>query len=306
MFLNICEESNILSVILYLKYLINILQFIIPIALIIMCAIDLGKVMLNPEDKKQPKILKRMIAAVLIFFIPTILNIVLDAAGQQSYTATDCWTNANTTTIAVLRANEEKEKEEARKARQKENAEAKKLLEETQKAREEASKENASSTTLLKENGTDGKVDVIDGVFYKPSSRTSGSAGTKGSGPYGYNIYFYNRLQALIDDAAKLGYTVKYSTSVDGAWRSYERQDYFYQCYINQNCNNGNLAAKPGNSNHGWGIASDLSFGSTNAMYWAHDHAAEYGLRFSECKNVRDRNNCVENWHIQALDIRKK
>ena len=128
MFLNICEQSNILSVILYLKYLINILQFIIPIALIIMCTIDLGKIMLNPEDKKQPKILKRMIAAVLIFFIPTILNLVLDAAGQQSYTATDCWTNANTTTIAVLRENEEQEKEEARKARQKENEEAKKLL----------------------------------------------------------------------------------------------------------------------------------------------------------------------------------
>ncbi len=306
MFLNICEESNILSVILYLKYLINILQFIIPIALIIMCAIDLGKVMLNPEDKKQPKILKRMIAAVLIFFIPTILNLVLDAAGQQSYTATDCWTNANTTTIAVLRANEEKEKEEARKARQAEADATKKLEEEKKKAREEAAKENASSAILLKENGTDGKVDVIDGVFYKPSSQTSGSAGTKGSGPHGYNIYFFNRLQALIDGAAKLGYKVSYSTSLDGAWRPYDRQEYFYNCYITKECNNGNLAAKPGRSMHGWGIASDLSFGSTNAMYWAHDHAAEYGLRFSECKDVRNKSNCVENWHIQAADIRNK
>ena len=247
-----------------------------------------------------------MIAPVLVFFIPTILNIVLDAAGQQSYMSTDCWINANETTIAILRGNEKKEKEEARKTRQKEADNAKKLREETQKALEEAAKENASSANLLKENGTDGKVDVIDGVFYKPSSQTSGSAGTEGSGPYGYNIYFFNRLQALIDAAAKQGYKVYYSTSLDGAWRPYDRQEYFYNCYKTKSCNNGNLAAKPGTSMHGWGIASDLTFGSRDAMLWAHDHAAEYGLRFSECQNVRVSGQCVEDWHIQAASIRNK
>ena len=304
MFLNLCEESNVLSVILYLKEIINVIQIIIPIILIIMCAVDLGKIMLNPEDKKRPKIFKRMVAAVAVFFIPTILNIVLDAAGQKNYTATDCWTNANTSTINTLRAIEKDEKEADKKARQEQVEAAKRLEEEKQQHREEQNKQNAPSTVLLNENGVDGRVEVINGVFYKPGTETSGTEGTKGSGPYGYNIYFYNRLKTFIDAGAAAGHTIKMSTTEYGAWRPYSNQEYFWKCYQTKQCNNGNLAARPGRSMHGWGIASDLSFGSYNAKLWAHDHAAEYGLNFSECQNIRG--YCVEDWHIQPTNIRNK
>ena len=118
MFLNVCEESGFLSVILFIKGVIDLIQIIVPIILIIMSAVDIGKIVINPEEKSVSKVIKRMIAAVAVFFIPSFLNIFLDAAGQQSYTATACWTNANTSTIATLKANEEAEREAQRKADQ--------------------------------------------------------------------------------------------------------------------------------------------------------------------------------------------
>jgi len=55
--------------------------------------------------------------------------------------------------------------------------------------------------------------------------------------------------------ASQAGVKIKISS----AFRTIKRQEYFYNCYINKNCNGGNLAAKPGTSNHGKGIALDLN-----------------------------------------------
>lgn len=310
MFLNVCEQSQFLSVILFIKMVIDLIQIVIPVILIIMCAIDIAKIVINPEEKSVPRVVKRMITAVIVFFVPAFLNILLDAAGQTAFTATTCWTNANTATIATLRANEEAEREAQRKADQ-EADEKRKKEQEAKEEYEEAEEyqEEEESDTYLKENGTDGKVTVIDGVFYKPSSGKSGAAGTKGSGPYGYNIYFYNRLKKFVDDAKAEGHDIRMSTSEYGAWRPLENQEYFWNCYQTKKCNNGNLAAYPGRSNHGWGIASDLSYGSGShgrqaALYWAHDNASKYGLEFPLCQNIRG--YCQENWHIEPTDLKSK
>ena len=42
-------------------------------------------------------------------------------------------------------------------------------------------------------------------------------------------------------------------------FRTFAEQQYLYNCYINCNCNNCNLAAKPGYSNHQSGHALDLN-----------------------------------------------
>ena len=41
-----------------------------------------------------------------------------------------------------------------------------------------------------------------------------------------------------------------------------------------------------------------------SAKLWAHDHAAEYGLSFSECENIRG--YCVEDWHIQVANLQRR
>jgi len=46
---------------------------------------------------------------------------------------------------------------------------------------------------------------------------------------------------------------------IASGFRTYQRQVYFYNCYIHQNCNGGALAAFPGTSNHGRGLAIDVN-----------------------------------------------
>lgn len=60
--------------------------------------------------------------------------------------------------------------------------------------------------------------------------------------------------------------------------RSYEKQEYFYNCYINQNCNNGNLAAVPGTSNHENGTAVDFVLG-TGDLAWLRANGGKFGLK---------------------------
>lgn len=322
MFLDLCENSNALSAILFVKTLIDLVKIGVPIILIIMSAVDIAKQVFNTDEKSYQKVVKRMLAAVAVFFVPTIVSLLLDLLGTKNYSVTTCWSNANTETIAVLSAQEKIAQEAEQKARKKENEKAAKEREDLAATREEIRKkneekaeeeknENSSSSgtsitnsILLKENGTDGLVTVIDGVFYKPSSGTSGADGTKGSGPYGYVIFFYNRLKSFVDAAKTQGYTINMSTTNYGAWRPYSVQQYFYNCYVTKSCNNGNLAARPGTSNHGWGIASDLSFGSTAAKYWAHDNASKYGLKFPLCANIRGQ--CTEDWHIEPAQLKSK
>lgn len=326
MFMNICENSGALSTILLLKEVINIIKIGVPIILIIICAVDLLKQVINTDAKSYQKIIKRMIAAAAVFFVPTIVSLLLDIIGTQDYTATSCWTNANTETIKVLSAREKQEKEALDEAIKKEQEEAKKAREELEKTREEIRKKREEEakkkeeesknpgdgtsdpeiidSTMFKENGKDGKVEVINGVFYKPSSGKSGAAGTKGSGSYGYNIFFLNRMKAFVQAAKAAGHKISYSTTEYGAWRPLSKQEYYWNCYQTKKCNNGNLAAVPGRSNHGWGIASDMSFGNKAALYWAHDNCAKYGLKFPLCKNVRG--SCQENWHLEPAQLKSK
>jgi len=49
------------------------------------------------------------------------------------------------------------------------------------------------------------------------------------------------------------------SIKIASGFRTLARQQYFYRCYQTKACNGGNLAAVPGTSNHGRGIALDLN-----------------------------------------------
>jgi len=92
------------------------------------------------------------------------------------------------------------------------------------------------------------------------------------------------------------------SLTVSSGFRTIVRQQYFYHCYLCKCCNGGNLAAIPGTSNHGRGLAVDLNTNcggqSTNSapsictgggVYrWLRDNAHTYGFV---------RTVFVEPWH---------
>lgn len=86
--------------------------------------------------------------------------------------------------------------------------------------------------------------------------------------------------------ARKAGVYIK----VASGFRTISRQQYFWKCYVTKRCNGGNLAARPGTSNHGRGIALDLNTncgrqtrarpncGGSRVYQWLYRNAHKYGF----------------------------
>jgi D-alanyl-D-alanine carboxypeptidase len=85
-------------------------------------------------------------------------------------------------------------------------------------------------------------------------------------------------------DAAKAGVKI---TVVSG-FRTMAEQQYLYNCYQTKKCNNGNLAAKPGYSNHQSGKALDLNTSSAGVYNWLTANGAKYSF---------ERTVPSEKWH---------
>jgi hypothetical protein len=81
---------------------------------------------------------------------------------------------------------------------------------------------------------------------------------------------FYQMAQA----AAQAGVNIK----VVSGFRTMAEQQYLYNCYINCSCNNCNLAAKPGYSNHQSGHALDLNTGAAGVLGWLNKNGKAYGF----------------------------
>lgn len=75
-------------------------------------------------------------------------------------------------------------------------------------------------------------------------------------------------------------------TQIGETYRTYRKQEYFWNCYQTGSCNNGNLAARPGTSNHGWGIAIDF-----DAAYdWIQANGQRFNWIWGEVQSER--------WHF--------
>ncbi|CAF0785311.1 unnamed protein product [Adineta steineri] len=86
--------------------------------------------------------------------------------------------------------------------------------------------------------------------------------------------------------AKKSGVAIK----IASGFRTIARQQYFWNCYTSKRCNGGNLAARPGTSNHGKGIALDLNTncgkqtrarpncGGSRVYQWLYKNGAKFGF----------------------------
>jgi hypothetical protein len=95
-----CTDPNLTKIIALIKAFLQLVQILIPIALIVLGSLDLGKaVMSSNEDaikKAQGMLIKRVIAAVLVFLVATIVNFVMTFVGNTDWKA--CWSaDANIT-----------------------------------------------------------------------------------------------------------------------------------------------------------------------------------------------------------------
>lgn len=103
--LNVCQNPDILRIIFFARKILDIAFIIIPIGLIVFLIIDIYKMVISGEEKtikqNQKMIINRIIFAILIFFVPTIVSFTMNLLSSVGFNSeyTDCLENANSETI---------------------------------------------------------------------------------------------------------------------------------------------------------------------------------------------------------------
>lgn len=71
-----------------LGYVVTVIKIVIPLLLIILGMVDLGKAVVASDDKAISKsvnmLIQRFISAVVVFFIPTIVSALFNALSVMS------------------------------------------------------------------------------------------------------------------------------------------------------------------------------------------------------------------------------
>ena len=311
-----------------LKNAVGIISVVLPIIVIILGIMDMSKSIMKPDEMKNSlkTISQRIIAGLVVFLLPSVLSFAFELIeGYDDSSIVKYYNDASKNKLDALEAQYEAEKKAADAQTAAENKELLLKSQEEERKRNEQLEEIRSEFDVPEETpgtggtggtttpgtpgnyegdtvpgGTYGSVEVKDGVFYLPNTRpTSDAHIPKQSGQYGLNPVFWERLSALINDAAAQGYTI----TVTSGWRSYSSQRSLWD-NSNRPCSErGKWVACPGGSRHGFGIAADLSFNGTScsggwdcnsAAAWAHANAANYGLKFRMS---------WEPWHIEPDQI---
>ncbi len=145
MILNLCDKSHIVQLFLIVKTFVKIACIIAPIIVIIICIKELYKIVINGKEdelKEAIKInVKRIIACIIVFFLPTIINYIFtEIVNTKNTEVLACFEAASTEKVKELKAKEEEERKAALKAKE---AETKRLLKKKNEAdqkRKEADK----------------------------------------------------------------------------------------------------------------------------------------------------------------------
>ncbi|TNE50946.1 MAG: hypothetical protein EP343_06405 [Deltaproteobacteria bacterium] len=84
-----------------------------------------------------------------------------------------------------------------------------------------------------------------------------------------------NAYYVMQQAAAKSGVSIR----IVSGFRTMAQQQYLYNCYLTKKCNNGNLAARPGYSNHQSGHALDLNTSVSSVYNWLTKNGGKYGFK---------------------------
>lgn len=82
---NCCKDASLKNILSVAANIINIIQIIVPILLLLMVAYQLMQMMINPDEKKNmKKLFNQVAAAIVIFFIPMLANIVINMTSEST------------------------------------------------------------------------------------------------------------------------------------------------------------------------------------------------------------------------------
>ena len=157
--MDFCTNPNLLQLIYLLKLVIRIMVILLPIFIIIKSSIDTYKAVVSnkPQDELKEnfkKMARRVIAAVIIFFIPTIVSYAANEFLDEDDISA-CFTNANLDKIEELKAEREEqrleqveqEKEELDQAVQENYQEQQEAIQEKEEQEQQQQQQNQNNGT---------------------------------------------------------------------------------------------------------------------------------------------------------------
>lgn len=93
----LADCNGLEAVVSVVKFILKIIQWVVPIILIVLGTIDLVKAVVAGKDddikKHQQTLIKRIIAAVIVFLIPMLVSILMGWIGNSNWK--ECWKNTN-------------------------------------------------------------------------------------------------------------------------------------------------------------------------------------------------------------------
>ncbi|MBQ6135200.1 MAG: hypothetical protein IJI60_02665 [Bacilli bacterium] len=88
-----CSSTSLKLTLKALKTVFTIIEVLAPIVLIVSLSMHFITLISNPEEKKTPKkLINSVLATVIIFFIPFLVNFILKLLGEE-YAISSCWNN---------------------------------------------------------------------------------------------------------------------------------------------------------------------------------------------------------------------
>ena len=166
---DMCMNFSVLATILFIKNLIQIISYIVPVILVLLITVDITKAVMASDDnaikQAQSLAIKRIISALIVFFVPIIVDASFKLIDDKGLLDLDCYTNAEDEIVEGLSIAEqekvleqEKNKEELIKAYKKSKKAGEKKLAELIKNSnsQNNNSKNTNSTNNLYKNGTKG------------------------------------------------------------------------------------------------------------------------------------------------------
>lgn len=101
-----CNHYGIVEVIYLIKSVLNVIRIIVPIILIIICMIDVIKVVTGDMEKNKKwtrKFVQKILAASVVFLLPTIISIVMNVVEGIDLMDEACWSEATPEKIEMLK-----------------------------------------------------------------------------------------------------------------------------------------------------------------------------------------------------------
>ena len=110
----LCENPNVLKIVLLTSYILKVIWIIVPILLIVVVLIDFVKNVISGKEEEQKKnlntVIKRIIMAIAVYLVPSIVSLIMNLLGSDSIGYFACIENANLEDIKYYQSIYDEEK----------------------------------------------------------------------------------------------------------------------------------------------------------------------------------------------------